>query len=239
MVVGGAPFAEDLEAGRAASPNTPLAVIRAVDNSLRAVAPVYGARMSPHSRATWSKFLVPAVAFTLLLSGCSSSPAPPASVPPATAIDAPVFATDAQAVVAATAAYAAYSDQMAAVYSTPGSDPEEIRTVASRAFADVLIAEVRQLRESGRHIAGETSFAGVSLQSVDETARAGVGAVVVELCLDVSGADITDATGASIVDQTLPAKTPYLVSFDWQDPADPRTLLVGSQEPLPGTAECG
>ncbi|MFC5928803.1 hypothetical protein [Cryobacterium melibiosiphilum] len=195
--------------------------------------------MRPSSRVPWPKFLVLAVASTLVVSGCSATPepAPPPTASP-TALTAPFFDSHEDALAAATQAYAAYSEQAAALFSTPGSNPELIRTVASEEFADALIAEALQIRADGLQIAGQNSFDGVTLQSVDETTAAGSGVVVVQLCLDVSGSDIINTSGVSIVDKTLPARSPYVVSFDWQDPANPGTLLVGSQSPLLGAARC-
>ncbi|TFD52220.1 hypothetical protein E3T55_06310 [Cryobacterium frigoriphilum] len=171
-----------------------------------------------------------------------SVPPPPRPVasPSTTPTVAPVFTSNNSAVAAATSAFDAYLRQIDAIFSAVAADPELMRSVASTTFAEEIIVFANRAREYGIHSEGHETFDGVSVVGIDEIAEGGVGVLVVDLCLDRSTSIFVDATGAVLegpVDD--PTRKNYVVSFDWKDPTNPGSVIVGSQTPLPGGTACG
>ncbi|MBG6057857.1 outer membrane murein-binding lipoprotein Lpp [Cryobacterium sp. MP_M5] len=162
---------------------------------------------------------------TLALAGCAS---PARQAPSPTATDAPVFASDAEALAAATEAYAAYQEMSDLILSQGGAEPERIRAVASREFAATEIAGFKQAADNGLHSVGRTSFDGIAIQRTTGS-KDGIAAVSVYLCSDVSEVDVLDATGQSVVAETRPARTSFEVTFDRSSLKGPG-LVVGARE---------
>lgn len=160
----------------------------------------------------------------LLLVGCVPDVAAPDPTP--TPTSAPVFASDEEALAAAEAAYAAYQEASADVFSAGGQGAERLRNVATGEFLAESTAGFERVAEEGWVSVGSPSFDSVELQQFKGTG-VGEGAVVVYLCDDVSDVDVLDLQGASVVSGDRPDRTRFEVTFDAIDPGD---LLISSRQ---------
>jgi hypothetical protein len=153
-----------------------------------------------------------ATAALLSIAGCVPSTAEPAVTPTATAsAAAPVFASDEEALAAATAAYAEYlrvSDEIAAA---GGQGVEALTPHVDPKFLDQSSAGFEIYRERGISAAGVSTFDSVSLQSLSESN--GTTEVIVYVCLDVSAVRIIDSSGRDVTSATRRTRAPLEVEF--------------------------
>jgi len=143
----------------------------------------------------------------VMVSGCASPPVtgPTASPVPTTT---PVFASEAEALEAAREAYAAYETLSDEILQSGGEQPERIAAVATgEAYTDAL-SGYENFRTSGYRLIGSPTATVTSLQTYSPTS------VTAYVCLDVSGTDVVDQTGESIVAPDRPLKQPFVVTFD-------------------------
>ncbi|TFC11601.1 hypothetical protein [Cryobacterium sp. MDB2-33-2] len=168
----------------------------------------------------------------IALSGCASSPVPFASPSASPTADAPAFASDADALEAARTAYAAYLALSTTVGHEGGKSPERMAAVATGEGLSHDLETLQKLADQGQHGVGEFSFDSLKLQ----TANLDAGTVTTYLCLDVSGANVVDASGTSTTPANRPLRYPLQVSFLF-DASERRLLLLRSESWL-GTNFC-
>lgn len=171
-------------------------------------------------------------ALALLISSCGgqddpvaqptqSSAAPTTSAPTSSSV-VPVSAED-QAVTDATAAIGAFYATIDRVNSDPNSDTAALQEVST---SDAYLAQERaavQLKARGLTQIGDSRVVEASPFSVDLTTDAAANpprfpTVVMDTCLDVSGVNVVDAEGKSVVPASRPAQTTArldLVHFDF------------------------
>ncbi|TFD55417.1 hypothetical protein E3T55_01285 [Cryobacterium frigoriphilum] len=193
--------------------------------------------MRPHFRNFLPKLV--ALALAVGLSGCSAAtePAPPTSTPSPTTAVAPVFANDDEALAAAIEAYAAYQEMFTAVAAEGAINPERMQAVTSGSYEDLMLQDLSDARAAGLRTTGTTTFDGVMLQRVDESAPSGTSVVVLYLCSDVSQVDVLDANDVSQVDADRIPRTALEVGFDWEQ-GRPGVLTVGSRVAWTGDGVC-
>ncbi|TFD29046.1 hypothetical protein [Cryobacterium cryoconiti] len=172
----------------------------------------------------------------LSLAGCAPEPAPQASETTAPT-DAPVFASDAEALAAATEAYAAYLAMSDKILAEGGNDPDRIRAFASQKLAEIEMEGYANFRSKGLKSVGESRFSDLILQDESPSDIAGLGAVTTYLCSDVSQVDVVDTNGVSVVADSRPDFTPFIVSFDLVS-RDPVALIVASADVWEGAGVC-
>ena len=142
----------------------------------------------------------------MLLSGCL--PQQPTAPPPPEPTAAPIFASDEEALAAATAAYSAYLAMSDLIAADGGANPERLEPFVT---ADRLVEDVAQFVEfagSGRHLTGMTLFDSVSLQRFDDQM------VAVYLCIDVSAVRLLDSANEDITPVDRPDRIPLEVGFE-------------------------
>ncbi|MDJ0323106.1 hypothetical protein QMG61_04930 [Cryobacterium sp. PH31-AA6] len=171
----------------------------------------------------------------LALAGCAPQPAPP-SPSATTAMDAPVFASDAEALAAATAAYAAYLQTIDAVLANGG---REVSPLSDVAVGDALSAEVgtaQNYAEKEYRSVGSTTFDSVQIQAITDD---GSGNVLVStyLCSDLSNVDVLEKGGTSIVPADRVDRFPLQVVFQNSQVASPG-LKISSSVTWTGTNFC-
>lgn len=167
--------------------------------------------------------LLPAL-LVLALAGCGD-PGPqrtPTPTPSAT----PVFATEEEALAAAEEAYAAYIDVASQVFADGGRDAGRLAAVATGDFLEVEIAGYEDIANDGWHSTGRSTFDSVQLERYELTVD-GKEAVAVYLCDDVSGVDVLNAEGISVVSPSRPVRTLFEVTFDLG--AESRLLVSGRE----------
>jgi hypothetical protein len=146
---------------------------------------------------------------TLLLAGCGSAPVLPPTPAPTTS--APVFASEDEALAAATEAYAAYLEVSDAVSNDGGFEAERYGTVASGQALTDASKSAQQFVDAGAHSIGSTVFVVHKLQAWGDDPEVGTYASLY-ICDDVSAVDVVGADGHSIVSHNRPAKTPFEVT---------------------------
>ncbi|TFD52221.1 hypothetical protein E3T55_06315 [Cryobacterium frigoriphilum] len=148
-----------------------------------------------------------------------------------------MFASNEEALAAATEAYAAYEEIFTIVAAEGGINPERMKPVTSGIYEKGLLQEMEDIRAKGLRAIGEATFDGVRLQRVDEMAPGGVGVVVVYLCSDVSQVDVLDANSVSQVAPARNPRTALEVGFNWEPGAD-GVITVGSRTVWNGGGVC-
>ncbi|TFC56302.1 hypothetical protein E3O62_12560 [Cryobacterium sp. TMT2-15-1] len=151
---------------------------------------------------------------TLALTGCTPEPAPPAPQASETSAptDSPVFASDEEALAAATEAYAAY---LAA-----GDEAEESGSPSRELFLSLSSGEAHRqdlsvaasFDDQGWKQVGSTSFDSMAIQSTKITVDGGW-EIKVYVCLDVTKSDIVDSSGTSVSKTDRPLRLPLEVAF--------------------------
>ena len=180
-----------------------------------------------------------AVALTIAVSGCAATPepTPPPPAPSPTASAAPVFASHEEALAAATAAYAAYQEMATLVFSEGGVDADRLKSVSSGSYEDLLLREFADTRAAGLRSTGETTFDGIRLQQVNESAAPEAGVVVIYVCSDVSGVDVLDTNNVSQIHDDRIERIAFEVGFDWE-PGQIGLLTVASRYVWDGGGVC-
>jgi hypothetical protein len=146
-------------------------------------------RTSPRAR------VVPlAFAAVLLLGGCTAAdPQPTASPAPSST---PIFATDEEALAAAEAAYAEYLAVSDQILADGGAEPERLLTVATQDVYEYEKQGFDQAQQQKLRGTGKSTFDSARLQSHDAD---GEPAAVIYVCEDISGVDVLDELGNSVV----------------------------------------
>ncbi|MEO7006317.1 MAG: hypothetical protein ABI275_02620 [Terrimesophilobacter sp.] len=175
-----------------------------------------------------------AAAFALLLGGCApqSEPVRPKPSPSAS----PIFASDDEALAAATKAYAAYLKVSDEITQTGGLHPEKISDFVTPEMLSQSLSQYVPYRERGLSSDGVSTFDAVSLQQVSNR-RDGGADVDLYLCLDISGVKILDSAGADVTVTNRPDRLPLEVTLSSVG-VDKKRLLVARSETWPGTSFC-
>lgn len=156
-------------------------------------------------------------ALALLLTACA--PASKAVAPEPTAVAAP-FASEEEALAAAVEAYARFVEVGDSIGRDGGAGTERFAEVASGEFLEVSIESFARWQEEGWRQIGATAFNDVSLQQYWAEG------VVVYLCEDISGVDVVDVAGQSVVSEERPNSYYFQVGFEHLSGA----LRVSSRE---------
>jgi hypothetical protein len=180
----------------------------------------YGFRM----RTAPALLLATLIALSLTSCVPDAEPITPSPEPSAS----PIFASDEEALAAAEAAYAAYLEVSAAILSQGGADPERLLLVATTDIYKSESDSFKEFADSGWRSEGTSFVDTVSLQFVDNFADEGQTAVSVYACLDVSTTDVFDSSGASIVSDGRPNRTPFETAFSYS--SDSPTFLILSEK---------
>lgn len=170
----------------------------------------------------------------LALAGCvGGTPLPP--LPP-TPTSTPLFASEEEALAAAEEAYAEYLAMSNLISSEGGEDPERIAQVAGRELVDSSLEGFETLQENQWRTVGVSSVVSAVLQYVDLGAQTPAEAVLAAyLCVDLSGLDVQDVDGNSVVSSDRPDLQAFEVFFDAPKAGQ---LVPAEREPW-GTEVCG
>ncbi|HWH27147.1 MAG TPA: hypothetical protein VNT53_10945 [Pseudolysinimonas sp.] len=152
-------------------------------------------------------------AAALVLTGCvQPSPSPSSPAPSATA----VFASEDEALAAAKAAYEKYQTVTNALGNDGWKDTSQLASVARSAALRDEIKTASEFAAKGYVLVGQSSFDSMRLQSTDYSGRGKV-VLTVYACVDVSGTDVRDATGASVVPANRDSRVPFEIDIDNHD----------------------
>lgn len=162
----------------------------------------------------------------LILSGCM--PPEPVIGPPPEVTTSPLFASDEEALAAATAAYEAYLQMSDLIAQEGGVDPERLAPFVTEEWLEKEIKAFKGLVESGRYQEGATSFGSVELQQY-EASNVGV-----YFCLDTSRTKFISGDG---VDQT-PQVRSTLIAVEVPFASLDKRLVIEGIEPWPNASIC-
>jgi len=146
-----------------------------------------------------------------------------------------VFASDAEALKAAEAAYAAYLKVSDQVLIDGGAKPERLLAVATEAVYQEELEGFEAETAKGWHGVGSSRLDGASLQQYTPDDPNNV--VTVYLCTDISGLDVLDSSGQSVVSPSRPSRTAFEVSFAVKSVGE-SDLLVSNKQVWTGGGVC-
>lgn len=158
-------------------------------------------------RTSLPSVLAVVVVATLGLGGCVAPE--PAATPPPKEHAKRVFASD-EALAAAEAAYGEYMAMTEEIMHDGGADPERLEGLVSADLLEFEVAGYVAMREKGWRGIGTVPFE-LTLQSFDESR------LIVYACDDVSGVQVVDGTGASVVSPNGQSRYAFEVEFDVTD----------------------
>ena len=173
------------------------------------------------------------LAAALLLSGCV--PQVPAVVPPPEQTTEPVFASDEEALAAATDAYTAYLAMSDLIAQEGGANPERIAPFVTEEALSDQVGQFLPYTQRSLHTVGVTKFDRVTLQQSVE-ATPGVIEVATYVCLDVSDVRIIDKSGTDVTPIERANRLPLEVGFE--DQSGTGILLMSRSETWSGSDFC-
>lgn len=145
----------------------------------------------------------------LAVSGCTQPEPTPLPTHTAEATHTPAFASDEEALKAATDAYAAYLKMSDTILSEGGRMADKFATVATGEALSSAVKDVSEYRRRKLHITGSTAFDSARLQSREIRP---VESIAIYVCDDVSDIDVFDSSGRSIVKPDRKPRTPFVVT---------------------------
>ncbi|WP_349898622.1 hypothetical protein [Parafrigoribacterium soli] len=187
----------------------------------------------PAKRARRSS-LAPAGAVVLsvfLLTGCVQPT--PAKTPKAQATVKPLFASDADALAAATKAYAAYLKMSDQVSQEGGLNPARLSPLVTTNWLKQEVASANSFADSGLRQSGATHFDSARLQHYDRASPSQT--IDVYLCLDVSEVHILDAEDTDTTKPSAQTKYSFVASFVTDGH---QSLLLDDNSPWTGASFC-
>ncbi|HAM26286.1 MAG TPA: hypothetical protein DCP11_06130, partial [Microbacteriaceae bacterium] len=170
-----------------------------------------------------------------ILAGCTKTE--PIVTPAPTPSSTPLFASDADALEAATGAYAAYLKVSDQILMDGGVNPERIASVATKSWAAIQMASFAKERDRGWRSTGGSTFDGLTLQQQETTSRMRVPVITAYVCVDVSAVDVFGRDGVSVVSEDRPDRSPVEVSFELAESTS-KTLLVADESSWSGPGVC-
>ncbi len=177
--------------------------------------------------------MVALAAATVLLSGCAPAAPPAAESPPPSS--QPIFASDAEALAAAEAAYAEYLAVGDSVLSGGGVDTESLLAVATGAALAGELETAESYASNGYRSIGTSKFDTLSIQNVEDVNQGAL--VTVYLCADVSDVDVVSADGNSVVNADRRDRIPLEVGL-LSSEEDASKLLVSRSKVWSGADFC-
>jgi hypothetical protein len=172
----------------------------------------------------------------LALSGCAPEQ-PSASTAAGSTHEAPLFATDEEALEAARVTYATFIDTANQIMVEGGSLPERIDEVATPKVANVEKDGFQSLVERKLIISGQSVVRDSVLQSYHPRSTDGTRVVSAYFCVDVSGVSLLDENGTSVVKSTRPDMSTFETEFDLASDS-PTGLKVAANDPWGGEGIC-
>jgi hypothetical protein len=153
----------------------------------------------------------------------------PAPSPSAT----PIFASDAEALAAATAAYRNFIGLEDAIGHDGGANPERIRPFVSAAGYQHELQAAKKFIEQGSRGYGNTVLNNTVLESHVE--QSGLATVVIYACQDLRRVDVRDSTGKSTIDDS---RSDYVVFESRLEGSSEDRLVVQSNTYWAGSDIC-
>lgn len=162
----------------------------------------------------------------VVLTGCATPPPMPTAPP--TPVDAPVFASDEEALAAAEEAYGAYMAAAVSVMADGGRNAERLTGLITPELLERDRSGYQTFVDNGWRAVGDITFTMLA-QDIDLAS----GDITTYVCEDRSSFDVVDERSVSVVPPDQPNRTALEVSFVWQG-----KLLVSAQNGWEGGGVC-
>jgi hypothetical protein len=175
------------------------------------------------------RLLLVALSLTLLtasLAACAGSTRIPSPPPPAA--EAPLFATDEEALEAATVAYEKYLAVSGAVTSSESLDTSQLSALVTDGYLAQEEAALQEFVARGLRTDGESRLESVFLQQHFEN-EMGISVILIYACVDVSGVAVLDGAGTDVTPLDRVAVSQLEVELVSADESPPRLLINRSQ----------
>ena len=176
-----------------------------------------------------------AIALVAPLAACTQATRLPEAEPSSEI--APLFASDEEALAAATAAYEEYLVASSKASSSPDSDRDALRALTTPLYFEELSQAIDGLHAMQQRTEGLTRLASSTLQQSFEE-PGGIATVIMYVCIDVSPVRVVDFSGVDLT----PSDREVLVSLEVEMLADresPPQLRVARSESWAGGDQCG
>lgn len=150
----------------------------------------------------------------VLVAGALAACAEPTRIPPAEppGVSEPLFATDEEALAAATAAYEEYLAAVDAALADPTGFVGSFETVAAGPALQEAENAVAALVSRGLRFEGSRRIEAIELQQYFDSGEST--RVIVYVCETVEGVDVLDESGESVVEPSRPDLTAFEVSVE-------------------------
>ncbi|KGJ72298.1 hypothetical protein GY21_16225 [Cryobacterium roopkundense] len=176
------------------------------------------------------------VLIPFLMLGCASGSNPQWTGGPAPSAAAPVFASNQEALAAATKAYEDYLAMSDLIANEGGAEIGRIADLVSPHYVKDVQAVLADSQEAGEIGSGATHFDTVSLvRYYDDTQNKA--SVMAYVCVDVTDVRIFDSSGVLITPANRVNRVPVQAGFI-SSSVDPTHLLVDSEVPWSGQDFC-
>jgi hypothetical protein len=175
-----------------------------------------------------------ALAVALMLTGCVPTTTPPGPTPKPSGT--PVFANEAEALAAATKAYAAYVKVSDEITADGGANPERIAPYVTAAQLKRDAEVFAKYSSKSITSVGATRSDRVRIQRYEDTGELAF-ELSVYLCLDLSGIRLINLQSEDITPAGLDRPSPMQVTFAFTD-SQRNVIVVERSESWPGKDFC-
>ena len=142
----------------------------------------------------------------LAVGGCVEDD--PDTTPSPDPTSTPLFESDEEALAAAEEAYARYLRAVDIALQSGGNDTALLLTAANGDALESAQSDVSEFAANGLKTTGDTMINAITLQSLDATS------VIVYVCEDVTGVDLLDSNGVSLVSPDRMTLTSFEVALE-------------------------
>lgn len=170
----------------------------------------------------------------LLITGCATQD--PAASPAPRPTSTPVFASDEEALAAAEAAYAEYLKVSDAIAADGGAGVDRLEPLVTAEWYEKELVAFKNLRETGRHQEGTTSYSNVQLQQVEPDGTGGT-LLTIYACSDSSGTSFVNSDGTDGTPEKREVSVGVEVIFITTYSTQPQ-LRLSNYSPWPDDSLC-
>lgn len=150
-----------------------------------------------------------AIAALLAMPLAACSPTQPTLSPTPTPVHTPLFASDAEALKAATDAYAAYQRASDEIAHDGGRDPDRIKRYVTSDQLERELKGFKAFSDKNRHTSGASTFDSATLARVDQSDNE----VEVYLCQDIGATRVLDHNNLDVTPKERPTRLPMDLVF--------------------------
>jgi len=204
-----------------------------VDNFDTVLETLYIVAMRIHSRRllVGTLVLVP-----FLMVGCAAASDPQLTDSPVQTAPAPVFASNEEALAAATQAYGAYLAMSDQITGEGGARGERIAPFVTASYLPELLDGFDSFASQNRFSKGASGFDTISLARYADDSR-GSASILLYLCADITAIHVYDASGVDQTNSDRPNRIPEQLEFV-SDGANSRNLLLKAEDTWGGKNFC-